>query len=73
MVYNTAEAYIEDTKIIFKDKWFISKHRARVLVTFIEEEQDYNLYEVSENDVTNELKKLSNNALIKDKNLFTNI
>jgi len=73
MVYSTMEAFVEEEKIIFKDKTFIPKTRTRVLVTFIEEENDYNLYELDKDDITNELLELSQKALQKDKNLFTNI
>ena len=46
MVYNTTEAYIQDSKIIFKDNSYKPKTRTRVLVTFIDNELDDNLYEI---------------------------
>ncbi len=73
MSYNTTEAYIEDTKIIFSDNSFIPKTRTKVLVTFIEDDLDWNLYELDRSKVTEELLKWSKRILNKDKSLFTNI
>lgn len=73
MSYNTTEAYIEDTKIIFADNSFIPKTRTKVLVTFIEDDLDCNLYELDKSQVTKDILEWSKRVLSKDKSLFTNI
>ena len=73
MVYNTTEAYIEESKIVFKDRNFFPKTRTKVLVTFIDDNNDYELFELDNSEVSDELRDLSNKALQKDKKLLTNI
>jgi hypothetical protein len=55
MSYNTIEAYIEDSKIIFTDNSFKPKTRTKVLVTFIEDDIDGNLYELEHSQITKDL------------------
>jgi hypothetical protein len=52
MTYQTAEAYIKQSNITFKNKAFIPKNRTKVLVTFIEEDD---LIELNKNEITKEL------------------
>jgi len=73
MVYSTTEAYIENSRIIFKDRNFFPKTRTKVLVTFIDDNNDYELFELNNNEISDELRDLSNKALKKDKKLLTNI
>ena len=73
MVYNTTEAYIENSKIIFTDNSFKPKAKTRVLVTFIDDELDDNLYELENSKITKSLLDWSQKVLKKDKSLFTNI
>ena len=71
MSYTTTEAYIEKSNISFKNKAFIPKNKTKVLVTFIEEDDE--LYELDKNNITNELLVWKENVLKKDKSLLSNI
>ena len=75
MTYSTVEACIENKKVIFSDDFIAPKENMKILVTFIEtyDDTDYWLYELDENEVTDEMKILSDKVLKKDKKLFTNI
>lgn len=63
MNYSTVEAYIEKTQIVFPDDFRSPKKRVRVLVTFMEENDDYALYELPKEAVTDELSSLSKQIL----------
>jgi len=76
MTYSTVEAYVKDKEIIFWEDFVAPKKTMKVLVTFIETQDnniDYDLYELDKNEVTNEMQKKSNIVLKKNKKLFTNI
>lgn len=73
MNYNTVEAYVEKTRIVFPDNFHSPQKKVRVLVTFMEENEDYTLYELPSEAVTDELSSLSKKVLKKDKSLLTNI
>ncbi len=71
-MYNTVEAYLENNKLIFQD-WFTPKKRLKVLVTFLEDENEYDLFEMDNKNVTKKMKDLQKKVLNKDKSLFSNI
>lgn len=73
MNYSTVEAYVEKTRIVFPENFHSPKKRMRVLVTFMEENEDYTLYELPVEAVTEELSSLSKKVLWKNTSLLTNI
>jgi len=73
MAYNTVEAYVEKARIVFPENFRSPDKKVRVLVTFMEESEDYTLYELPIEAVTKELSSLSKKVLQKDPSLLTNI
>ena len=74
MNYNTVEAYLDKTKIIFEDDYLPPRKKTKVLITFIEpEDEKFDLVELDEDKVPAEFIKLKQQVLKKDKSLFTNI
>ena len=73
MNYSTVEAYIEKSRIVFPESFHTPEKRVKVLVTFMEENEDGSLNELPIEKVTSELSDLSKKVLKKDKTLLTNI
>ena len=63
MTYNTVEAYVEKARIVFPDNFRSPEKRVRVLVTFMEENEDYTLYELPLGEITDEISSLSKQVL----------
>lgn len=71
-MYNTIEAFLENDKVIFNNKYDYLGKKSKILITFIEDENS-NLYELDKNDVSKDILKWKDEILKKDKLLFTNI
>ncbi|MBW7954472.1 hypothetical protein H3C61_01535 [Candidatus Gracilibacteria bacterium] len=71
-MYNTIEAFLENDKVIFNNKYDYLGKKSKILITFIEDENS-NLYELDKNDVSKDILKGKDEILKKDKLLFTNI
>lgn len=68
----TIEAVLDKNKVSFENIDFIPKWKTRVLITFLED-NNYNLIELWNNEISDSLLKWQKNVLSKNKLLFTNI
>lgn len=67
----TVEAYLQKNIVEIPNNSYFWDKKIKVLITFIEEEN--NLYQLENSEISEEIIDLSKNALNKDKSLFTNI
>lgn len=72
-MYNTVEAILDKNKVIFEDWYNYVNKKTKILITFIEENNDFNLYELDEKNITKDLIDWKVKISKKDKSLFTNI
>lgn len=72
-MYNTVEAILDKNKVIFKDWYNFINKKTKILITFIEENNDFNLYELDKKNITKDLIDWKIKISKKDKSLFTNI
>ncbi len=75
MTYSTVEAYVKDKEIIFSDTFSAPKKTMKVLVTFIEEDDnlDYKLYELDKSEVTEEMLEMIKETKKMPKSEFINL
>jgi len=67
----TVEAYLQKNIVKIPNNIYFSDKKIKVLVTFLEEEN--NLYQLESNEISQEILNLSKITLNKDKSLFNNI